>query len=181
VFLQSGANGARIQQLADAAGVNPALLYQHFESKEELFEEAVTEPLAAAFEASLADIPPVGPFDASGEQMRALTRTYVVNLLEAMDQSGGLLGVVLFSDADTGREYFQTRLEPLLKQVRDVVVTHLPVWNHKEFDPDTMLSLLFGMAWYTAIEGRFGSGPPRDREAVADQIIGLIFDGLLEP
>lgn len=179
VFLRSGADGARVHQLADAAGVNTALLYQHFDSKQEIFEEAVAAPIAEAFQASLAHITPPTEFDSSGEQMRKLTRDYVRALVHAMHEIAPLLGLVLFNDAESGRDYYQHRLAPLLAQVRAVIVEHLPVWDHIDFDPELVFSLVFGMSWYIAIEDRFRAGPPRDPEHVTDQIATLIFDGLL--
>jgi TetR/AcrR family transcriptional regulator len=38
VFLKSGINGARMQEIADEAGINKALLHYYFRSKEKLFE-----------------------------------------------------------------------------------------------------------------------------------------------
>jgi TetR/AcrR family transcriptional regulator len=41
VFSESGLNGAVVRQVAEAAGVNSALLYYYFENKEILFQETV--------------------------------------------------------------------------------------------------------------------------------------------
>jgi len=38
VFMQKGSAGARMQDIADAAGINKALLHYYFRSKEKLFE-----------------------------------------------------------------------------------------------------------------------------------------------
>jgi AcrR family transcriptional regulator len=39
VFAERGYEGARVEQIADAAKVSPGLLYRHFEGKRELYEE----------------------------------------------------------------------------------------------------------------------------------------------
>jgi hypothetical protein len=44
VFMVDGISGARTRRIAEVAGINEALLYQHFSSKEEIFEEAVVKP-----------------------------------------------------------------------------------------------------------------------------------------
>lgn len=178
VFLRSGASGARVRDLADAAGVNPALLYQHFDSKEEMFEEAVLRPLVAAFEATAASFPEVtGPIP-RGEVVQEATETYIMHLLEAMDEIGALLGVALFDDVDNGRAFFQERLEPMLVSLRDVVAAHLPTWEHADYDPEVAVTVVFGTAWYYSIENRFRSGPPRDKAKVAREITTIIFAGL---
>src|SRR5215217_5114597 len=44
-FLAYGYSGARTRDIADRAGITEALLYRHFASKQELFEEAIVTPL----------------------------------------------------------------------------------------------------------------------------------------
>jgi AcrR family transcriptional regulator len=39
VFAERGYEGARVEQIADAAEVSPGLLYRHFDGKQELYEE----------------------------------------------------------------------------------------------------------------------------------------------
>lgn len=178
VFLRSGASGTRVKDLADAAGVNPALLYQHFDSKEEMFEEAVLRPLTSAFEETALRFPEVKGRRPRGELVREATETYIVHLLEAMDKVGALLGVVLFDDVDGGKAFFQERLEPMLAGLREVVTAYLPAWEHVDYDPDVAVTIVFGTAWYFAVENRFSERPPRDARETAAQISAIIFDGL---
>src|SRR5207344_2664777 len=44
-FLASGYAGARTKDIAERAGITEAVIYRHFASKEELFEEAILSPL----------------------------------------------------------------------------------------------------------------------------------------
>lgn len=43
VFLQKGLDGARMQDIADEAGINKAMLHYYFRSKDKLFEQIFTE------------------------------------------------------------------------------------------------------------------------------------------
>src|SRR6476620_200228 len=43
VFLKEGMTGARMQDIADEAGINKAMLHYYFRSKEKLFEKIVTD------------------------------------------------------------------------------------------------------------------------------------------
>jgi AcrR family transcriptional regulator len=178
VFLRTGASGTRVKDLADAAGVNPALLYQHFDSKEEMFEEAVLRPLTSAFEETALRFPDAAGPTPRGDVVREATETYIVHLLEAMDKVGALLGVVMFDDLNSGRAFFQERLEPMLAGLREVVTAHLPTWEHIDYDPDVAVMLVFGTAWQFSIENRFSGRPPRDPRETAAQINAIIFDGL---
>jgi len=178
VFLRSGASGARVKEVADAAGVNPALLYQHFESKEELFEEAVLRPLASAFETTALTFPDVTDADPPGERVREATETYLLHLLEAMEKAAGLLGLVLFDDLEAARIFFRERLEPMLAQLTGVVRAHLPAWEHAEYDPEVAVMIVFGTCWMYAIDSRFGTRAERDLPKLAAQIGAIIFEGL---
>lgn len=47
VFVQKGLKGTRMQEIADAAGINKALLHYYFRSKEALFQQVFTATLQA--------------------------------------------------------------------------------------------------------------------------------------
>lgn len=49
VFIQKGMDGARMQEIADRAGINKALLHYYFRSKEKLFDAIFTKLLGIAF------------------------------------------------------------------------------------------------------------------------------------
>lgn len=49
VFVSKGMEGARMQEIADEAGINKALLHYYFRSKERLFEAIFSEVIKVAF------------------------------------------------------------------------------------------------------------------------------------
>lgn len=49
VFVTKGMDGARMQEIADAAGINKALLHYYFRTKERLFEAIFSEIIKYAF------------------------------------------------------------------------------------------------------------------------------------
>jgi TetR/AcrR family transcriptional regulator len=61
VFVTKGMDGARMQEIADEAGINKALLHYYFRSKERLFEAIFSEIIKFAFpkltQILLSDIP----------------------------------------------------------------------------------------------------------------------------
>ena len=50
VFIRKGLEGARMQEIADKAGINKALLHYYFRSKEKLFNHIFENALAGVFE-----------------------------------------------------------------------------------------------------------------------------------
>ena len=51
IFIAKGLDGARMQEIADLAGINKALLHYYFRTKEKLFEAVFTEVAANLFPA----------------------------------------------------------------------------------------------------------------------------------
>lgn len=181
VFVRSGLAGARTKDIAAEAGINEALLYRHFSSKEELFEAAVGGPLEAAVAAVIAfsgEPPP--EFDATGEHMHARTKSFVRDLLGAMDEISPLLGIMLFGDSGTASRYFRERIAPSLDSVSDVVVANLAAWQHRDFDPALVVESVFGMVWFHALTDRL-TGRTSDPDAVAEQITSMLLYGLGQP
>ncbi|AEF42754.1 Transcriptional regulator, TetR family [Hoyosella subflava DQS3-9A1] len=178
IFQRSGLAGARTRDLAAEAGVNEALLYRHFDSKEALFEAAVATPLEEAVTklVQLSGAPPT-EFDESGELMHQRTYQFTYDLLGAMEEIAPLLGIVLFGESEHATEYFRRRIEPTLKQIQGVVEANLPAWPHRTFDARLIVEFLMGMAWFTTLSQRLG-GHERDRSEVADAIAAMILEGL---
>ncbi len=50
VFIRKGLEGARMQEIADEAGINKALLYYYFRSKEKLFNHIFENALSGVFD-----------------------------------------------------------------------------------------------------------------------------------
>lgn len=178
VFVRSGFAGARVRDIATEAGVTDALLYQHFGSKDELFEAAVGEPLERAV-AQLIDLSgsPPEEFDATGEEMYRRTRAFVRDLLTVMDDIAPLLGVMLCGDVEVASPYYRKRIEPSLDAVRDVIRTNLDSWNHRDFDPELTAKLVFGTAWFLSLSDRL-AGRSRDHDEAADRLASMILLGL---
>lgn len=179
VFLAHGLAGARTRDIAAEAGVNEAMLYRHFTSKEALYEAAVVGPLGDAV-ASLVEVSgePPSQFDTSGEAMRERTTLFLRDLLRVMDDFGPLLGVALFGDAEHARDYYLERIAPTIETIKSVVANNLGSWTHRDFDLDTTVHTVFGAAWFLSTTARL-EGRTLDIDAVAGQVASMVLDGLV--
>lgn len=67
VFVTKGMDGARMQEIADEAGINKALLHYYFRTKERLFEAIFTQIIEFAFpkltQILLSDIPMISKIE----------------------------------------------------------------------------------------------------------------------
>lgn len=175
VFLNNGVGATRIADIADAAGVNTALMYQHFSSKEELFSEAVVYPLEqllAHTEQRAREF--VG--EAQNIQERT-TQAFVAEVLRIMIELGPLFGTVLFGDPEVGKNFYRDRLDPTLGGIVQLIERGLRNWRHNEFDPRQTTLAVFGMCWFVALDNNM-RGDTLDVDAASRQLTTLIFAGL---
>jgi AcrR family transcriptional regulator len=157
------------------AGINEALIYQHFDSKEELFEVAVLSPLqelVSGFQAYAHGLPP-----GTDDRQRANTYSFVRTMLDTLSDSLPLLGMVLFTDRQAGTAFYRDHIAGLLDSIIDVTKSNLASWSHREFDPELVTTAVFGMCWGLAMDAVM-RGQRRDLDAAAEQICELLFRGL---
>lgn len=178
-FLVKGFAGARIQSVADSAGVNSALIYKHFESKETLFEEAIMAPVDALLSARIEAVRALPP-DPVGEAQRESTRDFLAALLEMFVQSVGALGVILFGDHDHARRFYADRIRPLIDAAVDATRLNLDRWEHRDFDLEIAVQSMFGTAFWLALDRAMCDGHD-DLATQVDAIIAITFDGIGAP
>jgi AcrR family transcriptional regulator len=108
VFLQKGFTGARMQEIADEAGINKALLHYYFRSKEKLFDEIFREAFGKLLP-SLAGIfqEPISIF----EKIEKFTEGYITLVLEHP-----YIPVFVLSEMHRNPdEFFETHMRPDLR------------------------------------------------------------------
>jgi AcrR family transcriptional regulator len=170
VFLMSGYAGATVREIAAAADVNDAVLYRSFSTKEQMFEEAIAAPLEEAVNAAFRSAP-------GDPEVRAVSEAFVQDLLEAMRDIAPLLMVVL-GDAERGATFYRQRFQPALSRLREVIDTNLPMWSHRDFDPDLAAMAVIGMCLFIALHNRFGDTPTGEPSQIAPELLSIVWDGL---
>lgn len=177
-FLKTGPAGARVRDIAARAGINEALIYRHFASKEELFEAAIVEPLDALVSNLLSQAKAI-PSD-EPQSIVDYTYAFYQAVLRIFADSIELFGVVLFSDREVGRAFYQHRISPFLDSVSETVETNLASWHHMPFEPARTTPIFVGMCWGVAMDAHF-RGEPVDVDAAARLITDITFKGLGTP
>jgi AcrR family transcriptional regulator len=167
VFTQSGFAGARIKGISEEAGVNEALLYRHFESKEALYEAAIVEPLETAVKRLLA----LGA--SADERMESDPRIYVMELVDemltAMREIGPLLGVILFGDQARGETFYREHLGPAIGRLTAGLRTYWDARGHDELPARLVIETLVGTSLVLSLDERFGSDEATPRDEVVAQ------------
>jgi AcrR family transcriptional regulator len=164
-FTETGdMNGTTIRHIAERGGISEGVIYRHFESKDQLFFEAVVEPLRGAVDELVAATEAVdaeGPLSAERqrEELQGLYKQLISTLVEVLP----LLGLVLFGDPKVAqrfyREHFSVAMDRLAAAWRDVEVRY-------GFDfesPDISARAVMGIALVLALEIRHTRDFDRDR------------------
>jgi AcrR family transcriptional regulator len=156
-FLDKGLTGTRMKDIASRAGLSDAGLYAHFESKDELYQAAVQEPLERLVGRFTSDI---GLLSAGPDVDRqALLLRANEQLLACMVELTPLLAVALFSELDKGRVFYREVFLPRLEEatlgmVRGIYGAEAPPDDDLDIVVEAMLGVHFGVALDNLMRGR---------------------------
>jgi AcrR family transcriptional regulator len=152
VFARSNLKGARTRDIARAAAVNQATIFEHFESKEALFQEAVVQPLIDAMRGMHARRE---TYEAatSPDELANMAQESAERHIADMIQIFPLFTAALFSDPDLGRELYREHIAPLLRQRGEI----LEGLVREGLDLDFVGMTIFGMTFAIALDRHFGA------------------------
>ncbi len=174
-------NGTTMRTIADRAGISEGVIYRHFDSKDQLFYEAVVEPLREAVESLVAATERVdrdAPLNAE-RQKRALKALYR-ELTATFDKMLPLLGLVLFGDPKVARRFYRDHFAVAMDRLAEA-------WADVErrYGIDVDLSAIsaravVGSALILALEGTYAK-QGMDRERAFDDVATGMFQGFFPP
>jgi AcrR family transcriptional regulator len=171
VFSQTSLQGARTRQLAKAAEINQATLFEHFESKEDLFVAAVVQPLLEAMQ-GMRERADAYNRAASAKDFGTLARASVQRHFESMLKIYPLLATALFADPTLGKKLYCEQIVPLLRE-RGEVMRGL---TRDSVDPHLLALAAFGIFFAVAMDGSFQS-KSQDPATLAGQVFDLVAFG----
>ena len=175
-FIETGdMNGTTIKVIASRSGISEGVIYRHFESKDQLFFEAVVEPLKQAVDdlvAATEGIDKDQPLTPE-RQLETMTGLYR-QLVSTLERMLPLLGLVLFGDPKVARKFYREdftaamdRLAEAWRQVEDR-------YGFPFESPDISARAVFGMALILALESHHAKNFNRARA------VSLISDGTVK-
>jgi AcrR family transcriptional regulator len=181
-FTETGdMNGTTIRHIADRAGISEGVIYRHFESKDQLFFEAVVEPLTEAVDKLVAASQvvdrdePLTP-ERQQETMAGLYRQLISTLEEILP----LLGLVLFGDPKVAKRFycdnFAVAMDRLAMAWREVEARY----GFESESPDISARAVMGIALVFAIEAHNNTKFDRDRavQLASEGTIGGFFPSM---
>ncbi|MGH9000015.1 MAG: TetR/AcrR family transcriptional regulator [Acidimicrobiia bacterium] len=175
VFLSVGREGVSTHQIADAAGVNVALLYQHFSSNIELFEVSVLQPLEQRLTDRVAEAVSASP---SGVTRETLAEMHL-DLLGLLVETAPMLSIALFGDQEAGRDFYRHRIEPMVEDWIAATYRRLR-GRHRSADLSTVAKAVFGIHLTLALYANL-LDVELDVDSVAREVSDFVYLGFFEP
>jgi AcrR family transcriptional regulator len=164
-FSQTGdVNGTTMKVIAEHGGISEGVIYRHFESKDQLFYEAVVQPLREAVDDLIAASEVVDRDEplTSERQLEALNGLYR-QLISTLEDVLPLLGLVMFGDPKVARRFYNEhfavamdRLAAAWQQVEDR-------YGYESEGFDISARAVMGMALILALESYYNRRSDRER------------------
>jgi AcrR family transcriptional regulator len=164
-FSQTGdVNGTTIKVIAEQGGISEGVIYRHFESKEQLFYEAIVEPLREAVDDLVAASEvvdrdqPLNP----ARQLQALNWLYR-QLTSTLEEVLPLLGLVLFGDPKVAKRFYDEHFAGAMDRLADAWREVEDRYGFQFESPDISARAVMGIALILAMESHFSKQFDRDR------------------
>jgi AcrR family transcriptional regulator len=154
-FSKSGdLNGTTIRAIAQQAKISEGVIYQHFESKDELFFEAIVEPLRTAIESVVDEVGDFNPLRSANDDIAELTRRFWSTMIKTMEQILPLLGLVLFGETSRARTFYRG---PFTDAVNELAETWQRIYDENGIDYNARAVTLstIGMAIAFSLDSRY--------------------------
>ena len=157
-------NGTTIKTIAEHGGISEGVIYRHFESKEQLFYEAVVEPLQEAVDMLVAAAEvvdrdePLTP-ERQVETLNGLYRQLVSTLEEVLP----LLGLVLFGDPQVAQRFYRESFAVAMDRLGEAWRAVEDRYGNAFEAPDLAARAVMGIALVAALESHHNPRFDRDR------------------
>ena len=168
-------NGTTIKLIAERSGISEGVIYRHFESKDQLFLEAVVEPLQQAVDdlvaatAAVDQDEPLTPH----RQLETMTGLYR-QLTSTLERILPLLGLVLFGDPQVARRFYRENLSVAMDRLAEAWREVEDRYGFPLESPDISARAVMGMALILALESH------HTRKFDRDRAVALISEGTVK-
>ena len=175
VFIRQGFHGTRTRDLADEAGVNEATLFLYFDSKQEIFEAAITEPLRALVKLEMEK--GMAFASAATLETKAMAGAEGIRgIYEAMVGLSPLVIAALFADREKGKEIYKKDIYPMIRKLRGASKLSFNVKDDDEAEFITMAA--FGLCFTLHMSSQL-LDRTADVDMISERIAKLFLQGAL--
>jgi AcrR family transcriptional regulator len=164
-FTETGdMNGTTIKLIAERSGISEGVIYRHFESKDQLFFEAVVEPLKKAVDDLVAASAMVDRDEPLTPQRQLDTMVGLYRqLTSTLEGILPLLGLVLFGDPQVAKKFYRENFAVAMDRLAEAWREVEDRYGFPFESPDISARAVMGMALIMALEVHHGKKFDRNR------------------
>jgi len=150
LFLEKGKDGARMQEIADRAGINKALLHYYFRSKTKLHEVVFSNELKTFFNGVL------GTFK-ENEDFQTFVKSVVHHYIDNISKHPKLTQFILWEIEKGGENLSKIILQTMKEnnfqsnQILDKIQNEISAHRIRKIDPPNLMVSLIGMCLFPFI------------------------------
>lgn len=177
LFSQKGFRGTTVRDLARHAGVSEAMLYQHFPSKEALYDAILEKKVQEMRRAWDLD------WEATGD-VRTVVRRMVQSFLERHMSDPAFVRIVLFSALEghgLARDFVRGPRAHFMERLAAYLKKKMEEGTLRDLNPDVAARLVIGMAYYgVLLREVFGEGflQSLEVETLSEAIADVFWRGI---
>ena len=185
IFLEKGKDGARMQEIADRAGINKALLHYYFRSKDRLFSQIFLTEFKSVFSTLFESV-------SSETDFHKFLEKFITTYLTLISPRRNLLRFILWESEKTKIEFARFIMEESRKKgfkenpLIDYTCKAIAENQIRDIDAVNLILSLLGMCIFPLIaapiiEKMFHNlkiNTPAFLNKRADEILNLIWNGI---
>jgi len=179
VFERTGDLGSTTtKMIAQEAGINEAVLYRHFSSKEEIFYASVVEPLHLPIDAFLQRAQPPAVRMTRAERL-GFMGTVMSDMVDQLAENMPALGLVLFGSPGIADAFYRSAWEPALRELAEgwrQIFTDVGLTDYN--DPYLSAQVVIGTCLMLAVERRRGRLDGEQQRQHCAQLARMMYDGV---
>jgi AcrR family transcriptional regulator len=183
-FAQQGFRGTSTRDIAERAGVTEVMIFRHFGSKANLFQEAVVDPFTTFIDAYIADYRTRQHGMLSAEQEGRALYTGLFDVLSSeREVLLALIAARQYGDLpDAASAQVNDSFEQVLTVLEEVVATEARERQFSGFDLSAIVRVMFSMVLSAALHGDWiGLDRKITRAQLVDAMTKLTVRGLQVP
>lgn len=170
VFCEAGLSGARMRAIAERAGVSEPLLYRHFSSRDELYQESVEDHLTVLIDDAIAGARRI---EARTDLDRpALIKALTSACVQLMQDIAPLASVALYEDHNRGKRLYQLVVRPRQREAAGILYRAVTGRGLRPGAENVLAVTLLGIPFGVALDGML-RGRSVDLEEMAARIATL--------
>jgi AcrR family transcriptional regulator len=164
-FTETGdMNGTTIKLIAARSGISEGVIYRHFESKDQLFYEAVVEPLQKAVDDLVAATELIDRNEPLTPERQLIGMTGLYKQLSAtLEEVLPLLGLVLFGDPQVAKKFYRENFAVAMDRLAEAWREVEDRYGFPFESPDIAARAVMGMALLLALESHHSKKFDRER------------------